>query len=65
MMEGSLDSGSDTRSVQESGRIGIWAKRSETSWHKESRGRCLAELTTGRSHEVRWMALEEPWRRKR
>jgi len=63
--EGSLDSGSDTRSVEGSGRIRICTKRSETSWHKESRGRCLAESTAGRSDEVRWMALEEPGRRKR
>jgi len=65
VVEGSLDNGSDTKPVEASGRIGICAKRSETLWHKESRGRCLAELTAGRSHEVRWMALEEPWRRKR
>ena len=65
MVEGSLDSGSDMRSVQASRRIGICAKRAEESWHKESRGRCLADLTTGRSHEVKWMVLEEPWRRKR
>ena len=65
MVEGSLDSGSDTRSVEASGRIGICSKRSVTSWHKESSGRCLAELTAGQAHEVRGMALEEPWRRKR
>ena len=65
MVEGSRDSGSNTRSNEASGRIGICVKRSETSWHKKSRGRCLAELTAGRSDEVRWMALEELWRRKR
>ena len=63
-MEGSLDSASDTSSVEASGRIGIGAKRSEGSRHKASGGRCLAELTAGLSHEIRSMALEEPWRRK-
>ena len=62
MVEGSLDRGSITRSVEASGRIGICANRLETSWHKESRSRCLAELTARRSQKVRWMALEEPWR---
>ena len=65
MTDGTLDSGSATRSVEASGRIGISSIRSETSWHKESSGRCWAELTAGPSHEVRWTALEEPRRRKR
>jgi len=65
VVEGSLDRGSDTRSVEASGRIGICSTRSEASWYKESRGTCLAELTAGRSYEVRGIALEEPWRRKR
>ena len=53
MMEGSLDSGRDTRLVKASWRIGTSAMRSKTRRHMESRGWCLAELTAGRSHEVR------------
>jgi len=51
--EGSLHSGRDARSVEASGRMGTSAIRLEISGHMESRGRCLAELTAGRSHEVR------------
>ena len=65
MTEGTLDSGSAMRSVEASGTIEITSIRSETLCHKESSGRCLAELTAGPRHEVRWTALEEPRRRKR